>query len=166
MWRSLLLPGHGSIGAFLDRLLQQRPKSAHLRVFQSRLSRRLQGHVEECPALLRQLLEDAVAIRVARQDFKNPCLKGEFIIPHDLPLPLIFFDDFPAKVKSSHFVPVIFQHQSTPFAINLYCSDLLASHTIGFSVIRNFVRGAHVTLIVNRHAMHALATILSLFDHV
>lgn len=71
MWRGLLLPEHGSIGAFLDRVFQQRPKSAYLRVFQPRLSRRLQGHAEECPALLRQLLEDTVAIRVARQDFQK-----------------------------------------------------------------------------------------------
>lgn len=37
MRRGLLFSGHGGIGAFLDRLLQQRPESTHLCVFQPRL---------------------------------------------------------------------------------------------------------------------------------
>lgn len=68
--RGLLLPGYGGIGAFLDRLLQQRPESTHLCVFQPRLPRRLQGHFKERLALLRRLLEDTLAIRVVRHNRK------------------------------------------------------------------------------------------------
>ncbi|OAD53033.1 hypothetical protein WN48_10938 [Eufriesea mexicana] len=46
-------------------LLQQRPEPAYIRVLQPRLPRGLQGHAEERPALLRELLENPVAVRLA-----------------------------------------------------------------------------------------------------
>lgn len=67
MRRGLLLSRHGGVRPILDRLLQQRPEPAYLRVLQPRLPRGLQGHAEERPPLLRQLLENTVAIRLARK---------------------------------------------------------------------------------------------------
>jgi len=83
MRRGLLLPGHGGISAFLDRLLQQRPEPTHLCVFQPRLPWRLQGYLKERFALLRWLLEDILAIRVVRHKTpkKNSPPKSEFRVP-------------------------------------------------------------------------------------
>jgi len=81
MRRSLLLPGHGGIGAFLDRLLQQRSEPAHLCIFQPRLPWRLQGYPKERLALLRWLLEDTLAIRVVRLQKKIRLPKSELRVP-------------------------------------------------------------------------------------
>jgi len=127
--RSLLLPGYSGIGAFLDRLLQQRPKPTHLCVFQPRLPWRLQGYPKERLTLLRQLLEDTLAIRIIWHNSEKSV--SERRVPS-------FFFSINFQPKSSHFVSTIF---GSPIdAIRNW--PLLLEHidfTHRFSVIRNMV---------------------------
>jgi len=90
--RSLLLPGYSGIGAFLDRLLQQRPKPTHLCVFQPRLPWRLQGYPKERLTLLRQLLEDTLAIRIIWHNSEKSV--SERRVPS-----FFFLNKFSAKIK-------------------------------------------------------------------
>lgn len=67
MRRGLLLSRHGGIRPLLDRLLQQRSEPAYLCVLQPRLPRGLQGHADERPAVLCELLENPVRVRLAKE---------------------------------------------------------------------------------------------------
>ena len=67
MRRGLLLSRHGGIRPLLDRLLQQRTEPAYLCVLQPWLPRGLQGHADERPAVLCELLENPVRVRLAKE---------------------------------------------------------------------------------------------------